>query len=235
MQSAAGAALCAVSDILAKSKVVRLPEGIGVLPDFAGLLPTKTLGAQRPMGPEEQIAKDILAMAPTGLTAYAVARYFLAVGNGKYGDEWVPYVSGWPIKWNPVIVAFFNATNTRPEGDVTPWCAAFVNWCFLRALSMSATKNASSGSFRCSGVAAIPPAEGDVVVFRKIDDSEACAGRGHVGFFVRDLGDSVEVLGGNQIEGHDGCHKICVQRLGKSGSVLQLHSYRTFAMRSSGA
>jgi hypothetical protein len=31
---------------------------------------------------------------------------------------------------------------------------------------------------------------------------EAAAGHGHVGFFVADYGEEVEVLGGNQIEGH---------------------------------
>lgn len=50
---------------------------------------------------------------------------------------------------------------------------------------------------------------------------------GHVGFFVAEYGDTVEVLGGNQIEGHERCHRVSSKHIKKENRVLTLHSYRT--------
>jgi uncharacterized protein (TIGR02594 family) len=209
--------------------VASIPAGIGVKPDFAGVLPRGRLGTKHPLTPEEKIATAVLSRSPEGPSPVDVARYFLSVGEGKFQDDWRPYTSGWPERWNPVIVEFFRATNTLPNGDITPWCAAFVNWCFLRSQKAPATHSASSGSFRCFGAATEDPRPGDVVVFRKIGSTEKCQGRGHVGFFIADYGDEVEVLGGNQIEGHDKSHKISSKRLKKRGAVLVFDSYRRSA------
>jgi uncharacterized protein (TIGR02594 family) len=205
-----------------------LPEGIGINPDFAGPLPTRRLG-EKPAHPgEENTARDIIAKCPKGPTPYAVAQYFLDVSRGVYGKAWQPYTGGWPSRWNPVIVQFFNATNSSPTGDITPWCSAFVNWCFLQAGYGPATTNASSGSFKCFNSVSMPPKVGDVVVFKRQDpDATPCSGRGHVGFFVRDLGTTVEVLGGNQIDAHDGCHQISSKPISKVGAILTLDSYRS--------
>lgn len=207
-----------------------LPAGIGVTPDFTGSLPTRRLGDKPAFPEEEDTARKIFAKCPNGPTPYAVARYFLDVSRGTYGTAWQPYTSGWPSRWNPVIVEFFTATKSTPSGDLTPWCSAFVNWCFLQAGYGQATTNANSGSFKCFSTVAALPKEGDVVVFKRADPTAtACSGLGHVGFFVRDLGTSVEVLGGNQIDAHDGCHEVSAKPLSKTGGVLTLQSYRAVA------
>jgi len=208
-------------------KTADLPNGIGVEADYAGRLPDERLGTKRPLKPEEKVALDIIAKAPEGPAPYDVARYFLAVGNGEYGEEWRPYVKAWPERWNPVIVDFFQATDLKPEGDETSWCAAFVNWCFQQSVKRVATHSASSGSFRCFGTPTDKPSLGDVVVFKRVGNDEPCSGHGHVGFFVKDYGTAIEVLGGNQIEGHEQSHMISSKRLVKDGKVLTLHSYRT--------
>jgi uncharacterized protein (TIGR02594 family) len=205
-----------------------LPKNIGSVPDYDGPLPTRSsiLGTRPALDSEERIAKNILIQAPKTPTPYSVARYFLAISEGQFGEAWKPYVAGWPVRWNPVIVEFFQATHTVPEGDVTSWCAAFANWCFQRTNSHPATANASSGSFRSFGTATTNPQEGDLVVFYETSSGQSSP-HGHVGFFVEDYGDVVEVLGGNQIDGKDHSHRVSSKRLRKAGPVLTLHSFRT--------
>jgi len=65
------------------------------------------------------------------------------------------------------------------------------------------------------------------VVFKRVGADESCIGRGHVGFFVKDLGKEIEILGGNQIEGHEKSHMVSRKPLLKDGTVLKFHSYRT--------
>jgi uncharacterized protein (TIGR02594 family) len=188
-----------------------LPNGIGVTADYSGPLPplpSKTLGNRPPRNAEERIAKAIIEKAPTGPAPIDVAKYFLAIANGQYGKTWQPYAQGWPVRWNPIIVNLFQVTGTKPEGDLTPWCAAFVNWCVHRAGKGFATHSASSGSFRVFGNETATPQSGDIVVFRRTNPENPSDVRGHVGFFVADHGGEVEVLGGNQIDRHDGCHMV---------------------------
>lgn len=209
---------------------IPLPQGIGVAADYDGPLPVnagKSLGDRPPKNSEERIAKAIIAKAPTGPIPFDISNYFLEIAAGRYGNIWQPYAQGWPTRWNPVIVNFFEATTTKPEGDLTPWCAAFVNWCFQRATNRQATMSASSGSFRTFGSATDKPARGDIVVFRRVDVDQTSDMHGHVCFFVADHGDCVEVLGGNQIEGHEQSHMVSVKCLAKRGQKLALHSYRT--------
>jgi hypothetical protein len=141
-----------------------IPPGVGVEPDFDGALPKppSVLGRHPALTAEEKTARAILAKAPTSPTPVDVARYFLAVGDGKYGDQWKPYTRAWPVRWNPVIVTFFHATTTEPQGDETSWCAAFVNWCFLHLKGSAATQSASSGSFCTFGSATTSPVAGDI-------------------------------------------------------------------------
>jgi uncharacterized protein (TIGR02594 family) len=209
-----------------------LPDGIGTEPDYDGSLPTpaSVLGREKAHDPEIEIAKQIIAKAPNDSrsTPYDVARYFLKVGDGTYGDAWRPYVQGWPVRWNPVIVTFFDATKTVPEGDVTSWCAAFVNWCFQRAQKGVATDSASSGSFRSFSSLTTTPKIGDIVVFQRTHPmTQVEEHQGHVGFFVADHGNKVEVLGGNQIVGQERSHMICSRLFAKKSDLLTLNSYRT--------
>jgi uncharacterized protein (TIGR02594 family) len=205
-----------------------LPPGIGVDPDCTSPLPPiGELGTSPALRVEQETAQAVLGECPAGPHPVSVAEFFLEVSTGKYGTEWQPYAQGWPVRWNPLIVTFFRATATTPEGDVTPWCAAFVNWCFQQAGKGLATHSASSGKFRSFGIRTTTPIPGDIVVFRRTNAAQAAKGRGHVGFFVAEHADSVEVLGGNQIEGHERCHMISSQSIPKRGAVLTLDSFRT--------
>lgn len=153
-------------------------------------------GTAPPTQQEVQKAKTILAAAPTS-DPIAVARYFEALSETNVDGE--RYNAEWKVRSNPLIVSFFlEATNYGAGAtDRTPWCAALVNWCLKRA-SRRNTNSASSGSFRCFGASSPAPAVGDIAVFKNAGEDEPCRGKGHVAFWLADLGDSVQVLGGNQ-------------------------------------
>lgn len=229
LQALSGVVAFPISEFFAlaqRAPQAALPDGIGIKPDYTGPLPNaRALGKNPATRVEVETARAIIAKAPEATIPFEVARFFLAVGAGTYGDEWKPYISGWPIRWNPVIVEFFDSTRTKPSGDVTPWCAAFANWCFQRVRLKPATQSASSGSFRDFGVAIGEPRLGDYVVFESTDPDRARVGCGHVGFFVEQDETRVLVLGGNQIR--QGNHMINQKWIPKKGDLLRLHSFRT--------
>lgn len=79
--------------------------------------------------------------------------------------------------------------------EQTPWCSSFVNWC-LRKADIKGTGSALARSFldwgKDVGTTNIP--YGAVVVLRGTRGPSS----GHVCFVTKDLGDKVEVIGGNQ-------------------------------------
>lgn len=183
------------------------------------------VGTGRPSEKDIKTAFDILVNAPYNCTAVEVATYFRDVGQGA--PDVSKFAREWPRIANPVIFHFFSATNTKPEGDVTAWCAAFMNWCIMRSRATSndeigkspgtysksgkvfspdnfskyATKNAASGSFRCWKKVE-EPKEGDILVLaNKGTDglTPHCLGQGHVAFFLSQTAENrVRVVGGNQ-------------------------------------
>lgn len=202
-------------------------EGFVAQDDFAGPIDKRLLyGTHAPETEEERIAKTIIDGA-IGNKPYAVAEYFLSIAKGPRPDL-AAYTRAWPVRWNPVIVEFFRATKTKPSGDTTAWCAAFMNWCLMRASAQSGvpiplTRSAAAKSFRTWGVLAEKPQIGDVAVFKNVGNPE----HGHVGFYAGETASSVLVLGGNQFEGAPRRHAINVKPIKKVGSVLVLHSVRT--------
>lgn len=195
---------------------------------ITGYLPR---GTEAATDDEELLAKKVLAGVPRNCTPIEVALYFLDVGRGKFGDDLKPYITAWPVRWNPVIVAFFSATKLQPSGDTTAWCAAFMNYCLMMASTGKAmhknasprTKSATALSFKDWGSSTDTPQPGDIVVFKNVKSP----GNGHVGFFMADQDDKVLVLGGNQFEGTPIRHTINRKLLLKDGPILKLHSYRT--------
>lgn len=208
---------------------------------------TGLVGSGVPSHEEVDTAYGILLKSPFGVPPIEVARYFLAIGEGEYGAKLRPFAREWPVRANPVIFHFFSATQTSPEGDTTAWCAAFLNWCLLRARATKAeqigkspgsfsrggelfdidslrhhsTNSASSGSFRCWDSTS-QPVHGDIVVFADKGThsfSSSCRGTGHVAFFL-DIPSAgkVRVLGGNQaFSGSGGAVTVADQGTG-SGS-----------------
>jgi hypothetical protein len=189
---------------------------------------TALVGTAPPTQAEVRMAYELMVASPFGTQPIDVAQYFLAVGAGAYGATYRVFAREWPVRANPLIFHFFSATLTKPEGDTTAWCAAFVNWCLLRSHATSAdeigrapgafsqggksfqpenirnhsTNNASSGSFRCWDENSSPK-RGDIVVFRDAGTdamTRACRGTGHVAFFLNiPAAGKVRVLGGNQV------------------------------------
>jgi len=193
-----------------------------------------------------KIARILLRGAPIDCRPVDVAKYLYDIRVGKLTDAVlerlenlfaeqnpvVPmnleFVSLFAYDWeksyyfNPVVVQIINGTKTDPyDGDATPWCASFANWCIARSkasysrsisfdsLLSLGTRSAASGSFRCWGEQTEEPKEGDLVVFaKKGTETQGCPinlsrAQGHVGFYVGETirpNGSVryKVLGGNQ-------------------------------------
>jgi len=103
----------------------------------------------------------------------------------------------WAEGHNPKVVRYFaDVGHSWVKDDETAWCAAFVG-AMLKRAGMPHTGKLNARSYLDWGeeVALDDAQEGDVVVFwRGTPDGW----QGHVGFFVRRAGASIEVLGGNQ-------------------------------------
>lgn len=78
--------------------------------------------------------------------------------------------------------------------DAIPWCAAFVGAMLVKS-GLHGTGSAAARSYLKYGESLKYPIEGCVVVFWRESPS---SGKGHVAFYVRDAGESIIVLGGNQ-------------------------------------
>lgn len=82
--------------------------------------------------------------------------------------------------------------------DAVAWCAGFANWCLRRPspYSLAGTKSLMAKSFRNYGrpISWNNPPRGAIAVF----DRPPNPASGHVGFFLRFVGDEVEIVGGNQ-------------------------------------
>jgi uncharacterized protein (TIGR02594 family) len=99
---------------------------------------------------------------------------------------------------NPRIVEYLKSTNL-PEPDAssdeTAWCSAFVNWCMEKA-GYAGTDSAWAKSWLTWGKSLPTPQKGCVVVFERRMSNGTIGG--HVGFYLGENTDTVEVFGGNQ-------------------------------------
>ena len=217
---------------------------------------TAPVGTAKPSDDEKNKAYEILLQSPFGVAPIDVAQYFLAVGAGAYGADFKPFVREWPVRANPLIAHFFSSTLTKPEGDTTAWCAAFMNWCLLRSHAAAAdeigaspgyysvsgkrfpdenlrkfsTNSASSGSFRC-WAEITSPKRGDIVVLKNAGTeglTAACQGQGHVTFFLSVPSPGwVRVLGGNQSDpGSGGAITVADMRTGAGSRFMKFVSAR---------
>jgi uncharacterized protein (TIGR02594 family) len=162
----------------------------------------------KPDDPSWAEARALLNAAPTGVPPILVANYFLTSIPDKYKIAWPEPNPKKPTLANPLILLFFDATNDLPhQGDLTPWCAAFANWCLERA-GIQGTKSSAAQSFVTSswGTTIWTPVDGapsharrgDIAVFRY----KSKPSTGHVGFFYDlDTTPRVLILGGNQTGG----------------------------------
>jgi hypothetical protein len=213
-------------------------------PDYYDLnLDITQLGTAKPTPEEVKTARAVLADAPYNTRPIEVAKYFRDIGQGVHGKDLRPYVRGWPVRYNPVIISFFKAARLNPldpdqDGDATSWCAAFVNWCVARAVSKTGSIpsdvmshrfsdaelakgswSASSGSFRCWQTdASTAPKQGDVIVWALDGTVDRCKlGSGHVAFFESKTasGDFV-VVGGNHRDADGRQHAVTRMTMSQS-------------------
>lgn len=203
-------------------------------------------GTESPTSKEIENARRILAACEGNRRPIDVANFFLGVRNGLFNESIVSnahlYCEEWPIRANPIIVSFFDATTLRkPAGDQTAWCAAFTEFCIAKGRDgvadsgnlLSRTKSAASASYRSWGTKTNKPREGDLVVF----SHNKLKGKGHVAFFVSGTEKGVYCLGGNQMplraQTPDGTYErrntgeINVKWMPYQGIDLSFHSFRT--------
>lgn len=96
---------------------------------------------------------------------------------------------------NPRVLQYFKDIGQAwVNDDDTAWCAAFVNW-VLKQNGKIGTGSLAARSFMRYGVETKQPQLGDIVVLWRISPQSAY---GHVGFFVKEVGDQIYILGGNQ-------------------------------------
>jgi uncharacterized protein (TIGR02594 family) len=197
-----------------------------------------TLGVLLPPkdSPLWQQAQDLLDAAMKEKVPYKIAKYFTTSLPVQFRTAWPQPNPARPTLANPLIVLFFLSTKTRPSGDTTAWCAAFMNWCLQHSdPSFIGTNDAGSQSFIrkdwgrevWSKSETWPPknaARGDVAIFTEKSDPA----HGHVAFFdgpTRGQPNHIDVLGGNQFD-KAGLHTFSVKSLNIHGG-LALTSIRT--------
>lgn len=104
----------------------------------------------------------------------------------------------WKDGSNPKVVAYFkDAGHPEVTDDATAWCAAFVGAMLARA-GMRGTGMLNARSYLNWGTAVNreDAQPGDIVVLSRGKSTW----QGHVGFFVRDNGSTITILGGNQAD-----------------------------------
>jgi len=102
----------------------------------------------------------------------------------------------WKDGSNPKVVAYFkDAGHPEVTDDQTAWCAAFVG-AMLARVGQNGTGKLNARSYLDWGspVDRADAQPGDIVVLSRGKSTW----QGHVGFFVRDNGSTITILGGNQ-------------------------------------
>lgn len=99
-------------------------------------------------------------------------------------------------KNNPEVIKYFKELGYTGKQlkEETAWCSAFVNW-VLKMSDAPYTGKLDARSWLELGMETKSPQLGDVVVFWR--DSKN-SWKGHVGFYINQVGDEIFVLGGNQ-------------------------------------
>lgn len=117
------------------------------------------------------------------MKAYELAKAEVGTVEWKNGD-------------NPKVVGYFrDAGHAYIKDDETAWCAAFVG-AMLRRAGFESSGKLTARSYLEWGepVDRRAAREGDICIFTRSNSTW----QGHVAFFVKDNGDTISVLGGNQ-------------------------------------
>lgn len=118
---------------------------------------------------------------------------------------------------NPAIIAMFQALGHRwIQTDETAWCTATVNYALMKN-GYEYSDRLDARSYMSIGVPVDTPNVGDIVVFWRISKD---AWQGHVGFYVRQKGSYIYVLGGNQD------NRVCIKPYPKEADHYGLLGFR---------
>lgn len=80
------------------------------------------------------------------------------------------------------------------RNDETAWCAAFLNWCLMKA-GKPFSSSLMARNFLSYGVSTKKPEIGDIVVLWRVAKNSPY---GHAGFYIKETKNSIFILGGNQ-------------------------------------
>lgn len=118
---------------------------------------------------------------------------------------------------NPEVLKYFDALGYDGAvlKDETAWCAAFACW-VLKMAGLPQLGKLNARSFLNVGKPTKTPKPGDVVVLWRGDRH---GWRGHVGFYINETKDHINILGGNQM------NKVCILPYSK----YRLLEYRSIA------
>lgn len=236
----------------APGRAFAVPDGVGTQPAYelpdqvprlAALLRKyqAIAGAEAPEIEEIRYALKLRAAidkkgeARPFASPYEVAYLYYRIGQGEFPDYDASYTKEWPVRANPLIVGFFDATDLRrpDRGDITPWCAAFLNSCIETAIKSGASKDwrptrgADSKSFRKWGRAlkvGEEPQHGDICVY--VNGTTPTAG--HAAFYHATTKNGYMLLGGNQGPGdRSNGGEVNIKPFRSDNPSLRLHSVRT--------
>jgi uncharacterized protein (TIGR02594 family) len=132
----------------------------------------------------------------------------------KVAEDLAPVLMG---LGNPNIEKYFRTVQKRPdqltrkdifhdnkgreigsEWRMQAWCAAFVNWCLLKA-GVNPLGSARAADWITFGLSVDPsPPRGAIVITKPSAATNQKGGSGHVAFYGGREGDSIWILGGNQ-------------------------------------
>jgi uncharacterized protein (TIGR02594 family) len=115
---------------------------------------------------------------------------WLSIAAGELGVTQFPAGQS-----NPRITEYHQGTNIHGYDDKASWCSSFVDWCLAQS-GATGTGSALARSWLEWGQSLEEPVVGCIVVLSR-DDPKGW--RGHVGFFLREEGALVHLLGGNQL------------------------------------
>jgi uncharacterized protein (TIGR02594 family) len=113
----------------------------------------------------------------------------LKIALTQYGIKEIPGVSHEP----EVIKYFHDCGFTFINDDETPWCSAFMSWCFMKA-GIAVRPTLRSRDWLQYGTPVFEPILGDVAIFSRRGNPEF----GHVAFYINQIPTHIYVLGGNQ-------------------------------------
>ena len=145
---------------------------------------------------------------PWGLEGWASHKFLVPVQDGEesgqgddppwlriaYQERGVKEYSG--DADNPRIVEYHKSTtlnHSYANEDETAWCSSFVNWCMEKS-NYEGTDSALARSWLNWGRELSTPRRGCIVVFQRPPNSSW----GHVGFYISQSGNKIQLLGGNQ-------------------------------------